>query len=226
MLSAPTRQGDVIIDIPVWNNTFNKKNENIGIKMSGGADSAIMAYMLAIYCRDENKNGRNLHIFPITSENPPKPYQIIFAKQVISTIEKLTRVKFGTHYTDVLPNWGEYALEQNLILEKLYSRKLVDCHFMGENMNPPMDELNKFKDSGLPPERNEPSITVSPDGLYYRPLRNVNKKSIFDLYTHFGVLDTLFPFTRSCEQLTHQFSKHCGECCFCEERLWGFGRIV
>jgi 7-cyano-7-deazaguanine synthase in queuosine biosynthesis len=35
----------------------------------------------------------------------------------------------------------------------------------------------------------------------------------------------IFPITRSCESWTNDFSKHCGECWWCKEREWGFGRL-
>ena len=60
----------------------------------------------------------------------------------------------------------------------------------------------------------------------WRPLINVDKKGVAEHYTRLGVLEELFPLTRSCEVHTTDFSEHCGECWFCKERLWGFGRYV
>ena len=65
------------------------------------------------------------------------------------------------------------------------------------------------------------------------PLINIDKQGVKELYEKFGLLDTLYPLTRSCESFTDDFSKHCGEykdeqdvCWFCKERYWGFGRYV
>jgi len=57
-------------------------------------------------------------------------------------------------------------------------------------------------------------------------LINVDKKGVHEHYVRLGVLEELFPLTRSCEIHTTDFSEHCGECWFCKERLWGFGRYV
>jgi 7-cyano-7-deazaguanine synthase in queuosine biosynthesis len=58
----------------------------------------------------------------------------------------------------------------------------------------------------------------------YNPFSNIDKKDIKNLYHDLGLLETLFPLTRSCESLV-DFEKHCGECWWCEERLWAFGKL-
>lgn len=223
MLVAPTRQGNVTIDIPIWNNTFKKENQHIGLKISGGADSAILAYMLAVYCRDSN---RQLIVYPITCENPLRPYQIIFAKRVISKVEELTGFMFGNHYTDKLPGIGAYDEEQRILLDRLYAEKIIDCHFMGETHNPPISEMDKWAIADMPPERNELAPVADLNGKRFKPLRHSHKQSIYDLYVYFNVLDSLFPVTRSCEQSTYDFTNHCNACSFCQERAWGFERLI
>lgn len=223
MLVAPTRQGNVIIDIPVWNNSFNKENKNIGLKISGGADSAILAYMIAVYCLNSN---RQVTVYPITCENPVKPYQIIFAKRVIAKVEELTGFIFGNHYTDKLPGIGAYDEEQRVLLDTMYAEHIIDCHIMGETLNPPVSEMDKWIIADMPPERNELAPVADLNGKRFKPLRHRNKQSIYDLYVHYNVLDSLFPITRSCEKLTHDFTHHCGTCSFCQERSWGFGKLI
>jgi hypothetical protein len=225
MLSVPTSQGNVIIDIPDINEAFKRPNKNVGIKVSGGADSAIMAYMLAIYARDYKPH---LSIFPITSENPIKPYQIIFAKRVIAKIEDLTNFKFGEHYTDILPGIDDYGVEQSKIITNLYLTNKVDCHFMGETRNPPLEVMAKWPvgAGAMPPERNVDQPVADLRKKSFRPLRTFHKQSIRELYEYFGVIDTLFPVTRSCEDITTDFTAHCNTCCFCFERQWGFGRLI
>ena len=56
----------------------------IGLKISGGADSALVAYMLAKYSEAERPD---LKIYPITGVSEKKPFQAIFSKQVITKIE-------------------------------------------------------------------------------------------------------------------------------------------
>ena len=223
MIIGHTRQGDVIIDIPDYNENKKRNNLNIGMRISGGADSAIVAYMLALYVRDFKPH---LKIHPITCEHPGKAYQIIFAKQVIAKIEELTGVKFQEHQTLKLPGVADYADEQVVLLNSLYENNIIDCHFMGETLNPPIEEVKLWSDPDMPAERYIPEPIADYNGKRFRPLRQSNKRSVYDLYCHFGVLDTLFPVTRSCEAYTTDFSKHCEWCSFCQERFWGFGIYV
>jgi hypothetical protein len=219
-----TTQGDVIIDVTNQNRPpFTKVINNVGIRLSGGADSAILAYMLAIYKRDYRPY-ITLHL--ITCVNNQKPYQEIFSKQVMEKITELTGVEFGEHFVENVD--GErYREDQGDFQEKLYSAYKLDAHYMGETMNPPIGaESNwKFTGSGRDKSRDSRGETHVPV-VTYKPFRNLDKKGIAELYQHFGVLDTLFPLTRSCEIHTLDFSNHCDRCWFCLERKWGFGRYV
>jgi 7-cyano-7-deazaguanine synthase in queuosine biosynthesis len=107
---------------------------------------------------------------------------------------------------------------------------------IGETKNPPEDEETKFVYHGEGRDLSRDGIVASDavvvwkhhrtNMLKMRPFRNIDKKGIAELYEKFGLLDTLFPITRSCELTTTDFSEHCGTCWFCEERKWGFGRYV
>jgi len=219
-----TTQGDVVIDITNVNKfPFTKIINNVGIRISGGADSAILAYMLAIYKRDY-RSYLNLH--PITCVNNQKPYQAIFSKQVLEKITELTGVEFDEHFIEDVD--GErYCEDQGDFQHKLYNDGKLDSHFMGETLNPPISvEADwEFNGGGRDHTRDEKGETRVPV-VIYKPLRNLDKQGIKELYDHFGVLDTLFPLTRSCEIHTLDFKEHCGRCWFCYERKWGFGRYV
>ena len=45
------------------------------------------------------------------------------------------------------------------------------------------------------------------------------------MYTELGIMDSLFTVTRSCESVTLT-EGHCGECWWCQERMWGFNRLT
>ena len=84
-------QKDVNIELP---SHINK----VIIKMSGGADSAILAYLLALYKREERPD---IQLLPATTNgHQPKNWHIRYAKQVINKIAELTNVEFGNHYTN------------------------------------------------------------------------------------------------------------------------------
>lgn len=56
----------------------------------------------------------------------------------------------------------------------------------------------------------------------YTPFHRIDKKVIAGMYEELNLLETLFPLTRSCEN-NNLLEGHCGECWWCEERLWAFG---
>ena len=210
-------------DIDLSNNI-----KKIGIKLSGGADSSIVCYMLAKYAKEERPD---ITIYPITGISLAKPYQEIFAKRVIDKIEGLLDYKFGEHIAESVRN-DHYIVDQTKIVEKAYNKLNLDMHFAGITANPePDDAPELFLDpTALPSDdRSKKQIKrpqTTPSSSTWYPLINVDKKGVKEHYERLGVLDTLFPITRSCEDITTDFSSHCGKCWFCLERKWGFGRLV
>ena len=236
MLKVRTKQKEFIIDFP-------KHFKNIAIKMSGGTDSSMLAYMLAKY-KTNFHHDLNLHV--ITMDHPLKPFQIKFAKQVMAWIETNFDFKFSSHTTGIGTASGNYADEQEVLLLKSYEQHNLDGHFMGQTLNPITHEENqtlvnrwqwraterdaenkdKLADTDFVVNEYEEKIKNGMTICGHYPFLFVDKKCIAELYDYFGVKDTLFPLTRSCEQETTDFSKHCGKCWQCGEREYGFGRLV
>jgi hypothetical protein len=207
-------QDNIIIDLP-------KSVKKVGIKMSGGTDSTIVAYMLSKYVTEERND---IRIFPITIVNPNKPYQEIFVKNIINFLQN----KFGNIYAGHCVEFSEskrvHQLTQNNFLAKLYQTNVIDCHFTGITKNPPSEVYEKFEPS-LPSDDRTGNLPNHFNNSY-RPLGKINKKGVAELYQKFNLLETLFPMTRSCEDTTLDFTVHCGECWNCEERIWGFESYV
>lgn len=216
MMRIQTSQGEVVIDIP---EQFNK----IGIKISGGLDSALLAYLLALY----KKNIRDIELVPITVINAIKPHQHIFAKRVILFIEKELNVKFYEHQVKPeLVDPSVYGEEQSNYIKILRKKNIIDTHFAGITENPDevLDDTGEWEND---PVRDK-SMGVKPviEGNSYVPFANINKRAIAEMYDHYGLTDKLFSITRSCENRKVHFTQpHCGECWWCLERKWGFGRL-
>lgn len=228
-------QQDIKIDLPGrTTNTIIKINgrpdhvKNVGIKISGGADSAIVAYMLALY----KKNYRpDISLNLITTLAETKPFQIEFSKRVAEKITDLLDIPFDNHYTNISRAGFDYIAEQKDLQDRLYSEGLIDVHFMGMTANPPDHVLTEYgfspEDTAHTIERTRKSVPHPVRiGRSYKPLINIDKKGVAELYNSLGVMDSLFPLTRSCEDITTDFSSHCGKCWWCKERMWGFGRLV
>jgi hypothetical protein len=218
MIVSQTSQGEVII---------NPAGNNVGIKLSGGVDSAVLAYMIGLY----KKKVRDINIVPITVIDSIKPWQDIYAKAIVSFIEDQLKIKFSEH---VIPDeWvspEDYSISVNTLMKSLYKTNVIDCHFAGITLNPPKDEVD-IENLFIRDDERDPDgtikPTVSPRGRSFTPLANINKRGVAELYRNYDLIDTLFPITRSCEnRRVFHTEPHCGTgCWWCLERQWGFGRL-
>lgn len=221
--TIPNSQGDISIYIP------GKKT--IIYKISGGADSAILLYMLSKY---KNEYNPDINFVFASSVNVNLPYQEIFAKQVIEYVNsKYPLGDFEHHVND--NRGGEfYTVDQDALTDPLRGNDNVRVQWMGITCNPPVEEMqahNMYDDDRVfdrdrGHENNYPTqeIEIEPGVFKFnRPFMQHDKRGVAELYTTMGVLDELFPLTRSCEDDTTDFSHHCGKCWFCLERKWGYG---
>jgi hypothetical protein len=99
--------------------------------------------------------------------------------------------------------------------------------YTGVTSDPPDSVLGSFVNPTSNYERRNPNL-VRPlyhaGNKWYTPFWNINKLVIADMYRETNTIGSLFSNTRSCEGLK-QLSGHCGDCWWCEERLWAFGRL-
>jgi 7-cyano-7-deazaguanine synthase in queuosine biosynthesis len=199
--------------------------KRVGLKISGGADSAIVGYMLSKYVVTERPD---IKIIPITVQQVGKNYQLIFAKNVIEFYKKEFGNIFLEHVTDISLTKETYAITQEKLLSHLYEKKRINFHFSGLTLNPPPELIQTTKNDSYfiaPLDRiRTDTFKLVYAGTRCIPLINIDKKGVAELYNTLGLMDTLFPLTRSCEKFTDNFLKHCEECWHCAERFYGFGR--
>jgi len=229
-------QGIVEINIP-------EEYTKIGIKHSGGLDSTIVSYMLALYKRDERPD---IELIPITCIQNTKPFQWVYANMSQRKITELTGIEFGKHYFRAVDT-QHILVEQRELLAYTYNNGIIDGHFYGITLNPPLDAFPDMSmrdlDRDVCTDNQKHPLTelweatdetrIKTAGCSWRPLVNIDKKGVCELYNKLGVLGELFPLTHSCENYNEHtmmqldLSKHCGlSCCWwCQERLWGFGKL-
>lgn len=216
MMKIQTSQGEVVIDVP-------DEFDRVAVKLSGGADSSLLMYLLSLY----SVRVRKLDLFAVTVINSVKPYQHIHANRVIEFIEKNlgVKIKHLVKPDPVDPNY--YSEEQNNYLKSFRSSGVFQINFSGITENPDVD-LDPAKKFTYATERDK-SVGVKPvrDRFGFTPFANVNKKAIAEMYETHGLMDSLFPLTRSCENKSVLAGEpHCGDgCWWCLERKWGFGRL-
>lgn len=207
--------------IEVYQNiTLDLYSKPVGICVSGGADSALLLYLLMLHKTSP------LHIFTFAGENKK-------LKNPKASIDVISKVASVTNNYDFEQHilYGPYQTRENLSqlpLQYLESGQ-IDKVYTGRTKNPPAEVMATFHDKNSENDERDPTV-VRPfySGSYYRPWTNLDKKDIAAIYRHYDLMDSLFPFTRSCEWLnpeTHGDEpdfEHCGKCWWCEERAWGF----
>lgn len=203
-----------INDVPI-----NLHTGSIGLSLSGGADSTLLAYILM-----KNINS-DIHFCTICSKE--KGYTTAFhTHQIIKKLCELSNKHNVYHHI----KYVEQQTRTNLLSYLAYSIKThaLDIMYTATTSVPEQKILDSFK-SKLPADilqRRSLSLKkqeYSTDRTIYSPFMNYDKKKINDLYSYLGIVDNLYSLTRSCES-TITLDEHCGNCWWCEERLWAFGK--
>lgn len=193
-------------------------NKTIGLSISGGADSAVLAYLLMLNVKQP------LHFFIYASKQKNN-------KTVINSISVINKCQELTQRKDVHIHIRYAATqERNEFFDYLIEsvdNGTVDIMYTGTTSTPPLSVLTTFNDI-LPQEfldRRDP-VKVKPNWTHsnkmYHPLINLDKKDIATLYKDLNLLEELYPITGSCES-TELVVGHCKVCWWCQERIWAFG---
>lgn len=220
------------VEIPL-----DKNWRRIGISLSGGADSALLAYL--IICNT------NADIYFTTQIRmwKTRPWQEYVARDVVAWFQKryTNRIEHLTNFippeleepaSPLIPDEYGKLKPGNRIILRAYNEYAAhkykfDAWYAGVNLNPsePLD--------GAPVERNTPII--SPVLIHmgipvHHPFINVQKDWIIRRYIENNLMD-LFDITRSCEgefdeldyknYRPYQTVPTCGKCFWCLEREWG-----
>ena len=195
----------------------------IGIKLSGGLDSAIVAYLLCKYIHEERPD---CTLIPFTVIHSFKPYNLWFASKVKWWLkEHFPTVQWHKEHFTIHSNGDDYNERMEELQEDLKSKNIIDCKFSGVTANPPLEVYkDDTNDEPTPGRDREQELK---DTSFGRILVNIDKKGVAELYKKFGLMDTLFNVTRTCEEteLDPSVTPHCGKCWWCEERRWGFGKL-
>lgn len=200
--------------------------------LSGGADSALLAYLVIRYCQQYIPDAE-IHF--ITCANPVKGwYNAKWANRVIETLLKNTKTQaIKSHYVFYENDQSRDLIQ---VVERDYARrKKATVIFNAVTQNPPLDipELvtGRFTQRD-PGGHRTPSMIRESDGaviLYNRPFVSTDKRMVAHIYRE-ERLDWLYPNTRSCEQHLadnqDNMESHCGVCWWCRERSWAFGDLT
>lgn len=213
----------------------------VGVRLSGGADSSLLYYALM--------QDTDLEIVPMTMDTKLKDWYQTGTQNVIDCVTELTGrtpLAWHQHYQ---PNFvdkfqaqpyvdGVTQMQKDAVAE--YN---LDAVYIGLTCNPPMDSMREYfathdhgldlddvwdHQAGRDSERDFPVeqvVTQLENCVQVIPWANSDKRTVAQAYQHYGVMDTLYPTTYSCEAVGQNFV-HCEHCFFCQERWWAFGRIT
>jgi hypothetical protein len=165
-----------------------------------------------------------IHVFTLSNNKKGRSNAVIVPTVIEKCIQLTNNINVIHH------SW--YAEDQTK--EDLFDKQhsaikdgTIKNLFYAVTANPPGDV--KFHSGIGEQELRNPAVTkdeIAFDGYLYMPFVNKNKKTISKIYQELNLMDTLFPVTRSCEEIGKiEYYGHCGKCWWCEERLWGFDRV-
>ncbi len=229
---------------------INPLHKNIAIRLSGGPDSSIIYYALCNFFKDN----ADVNLYPYTLSTPLRPHSGKKAKHVIEIVGKLTGRYATKHYelfnskhnidNNVDSNSYEYTNGQEELEQTVINECNLDSIYTGLSINCPIVDLsamvennNKYKNERrlaltYRDETRDAPFTSTIENAYgitmYMPFAHSDKRTVFNLYKYYNLLDTLYPITWSCEnndQITQEDPVHCGVCYFCLERLYAFGKL-
>lgn len=218
----------------------NPKWQRIGISLSGGADSALLAYLIL--------KQTNAEIFFTTQIRmwKSRPWQGHIARQVvrwfkfnfphtIHHIEGFIPPEMEEpHTTNIEDEYGKIKPGNRIILrahnEYIAHEHKLDAWFAGVNKNPDIEI------SGALSERDEGVLPVHMQHMgvdICHPFVYTSKDWIIKQYYDLGITE-LLDLTRSCEgefkgldYTTWTPGKNvptCGECFWCKEREWAISK--
>ena len=180
------------------------KGKRIGVMTSGGADSAILLYLIA-KLNTERETPCELVTFTVPKTDGSRP----FAEIVVGYVSTLlnTELPMPIIVGDPTLHHSKQVLSgRNEAMEK----HNIDCMVYGSQQVPPRELIDIDWEYPFRPDR----IDVLPD--VYCPFALVDKRHTMELYRIFDRMD-LLSLTHSCTMVAHG---RCMKCFNCIERQW------
>jgi hypothetical protein len=225
---------------------FSTDWKNIAISVSGGADSALLAYMVCELAKD---HAITVHIINHVRMWKTRPWQQVDADKVYNWLfQRFYHTNFVRHKNFIAPeleygNIGpsltdEYGkkvsgdnIQQRAYAEFICNKVDADVYFNAVTRNPRSTDFAGMHERDI--ERTEDNkhleYMIHMGRVASHPFRFVDKSWVLSQYRKLDIID-LFELTRSCEgefeNLNYenytpgQYVPTCGNCFWCKEREW------
>ena len=228
---------------------FDNDWKNIAISVSGGADSALLAYVLCNIITTTNA-ATTVHIISHVRCWKTKPWQQHDALNVFNyLVNKFPNIKFKRHTNFIAPEleygnrgpiltdeYGKFVsgdnAEQRGFAEYVCHTEDCQAYYNAVTHNPRGIDLGGMKERDV--EKTTDNIHLESIAMHIgrwalHPLRFVEKTWVIQQYQRSNITD-LLSLTRSCEgvfpetdyktYVPGQSVPTCGECFWCKERAW------
>lgn len=223
---------------------FDEAWTKVSISLSGGADSALLAYLLC-----KKITTQELHIINHIRCWKTKPWQEHDAENVIDWIKKtFPNIKIFVHKNFIPPEleWGdkgpnitdEYGqlvsgdiLELRSFAEYICTKNKIDSYYNAVTRNPRNVDFKGMEKRDIEPTKDNKHLLLMKHmgATVVHPFRFTEKKDIIQAYKDLEITD-LLKITRSCEGVFDKLDfrsynkgdtvPECGECFWCKERQW------
>lgn len=227
---------------------FDTKWRKIAISLSGGADSALLAYILCEFI-DKNKSKTDVHVISHTRMWKTRPWQQHDSKTVFNYLKnRFPNISFFRHSGFVAPEleWGEKGpilideygktVSGDNIQIRSYSEYIcyhenIDAYFNAVTCNPKNVDFKGLKTRDVVKDDSNQHLELMThmNKVVSHPFRFVEKSWVVKQYKEKGLIE-YFNLTRSCEgefsNITYvnyvpgQEVPACKECFWCKERRW------
>lgn len=228
------------VDIP-----HNPKWRRIAISLSGGADSALLTYLLCSMA----PNNFTVHIISHTRMWKTRPWQSYDSNRVFDWfVSRFPKIKFERHTSFIAPDveygnmgpnikdeYGKWVsgdnAQQRAYAEYVCTTKDIPAYYNAVTRNPKDVDFKGMEERDVDPTDNNMHLRVvlHMDRWAVHPFRFVNKAWVIKQYKRLDLID-LLGITRSCEgeftgtDYTNykpgQYVPICRECFWCKEREW------
>lgn len=226
---------------------FDPSWKNIGISVSGGADSALLSFLLCSIISKENLN-INVHIVSHVRMWKTRPWQRYDSIRVFEWLKtRFPNIKFIRHENFIPPDleygdkgptirdeYGKLKSGDQIIArsyaEWILHKENLDAWFAAKTKNPrDLSITKRMPDREVFNVELKELIFEVDNKLAIHPFIYTEKDWIVSQYVSNDILD-LFNLTRSCEgdfenlnyknYIPNQIVPECGECFWCQERDW------
>ena len=224
---------------------LDKKWNNIAISLSGGADSALLAYLICQLAPDNML----IHFISHTRMWKTRPWQQEDSKRVYEWLDtafpkiKMTRhtnfiapdIEYGNIGPNLTDEYGKKVsgdnIQQRAYAEFICHKYNIDAYYNAVTHNPRLAAFNGMLERDV--ERNKDTehleYMIHMGRVASHPFRFVDKSWVLKQYKRLDIME-LFETTRSCEgefegldYTTYQVGQTvptCGKCFWCKEREW------